>query len=174
MLEKPKTPLGTYVVQVLKIKSTNFHHLKQLLDTKDTIAANLTVVAVAAFPSSSPLSSSSALLLLSSTLSSSRKPLAIQSLITHPNMKIGIYYEPSSSISIYTSSNVKLKNGTLLVFYQPMQNVMVFYVIIKGTMPLTMALSSTLQQQHSAGKIPSAATNLSFQHLKPLLNFLYA
>ncbi|KAJ4977553.1 hypothetical protein NE237_008333 [Protea cynaroides] len=72
----------------------------------------------------------------------------------NPNTKIGIYYEPSSSVEIYTSSNVELSIGTLPVFYQPTQNVTVFNVIMKGTVPLTTALTSTLLQQQSAGKIP--------------------
>ncbi|KAJ4945396.1 hypothetical protein NE237_022050 [Protea cynaroides] len=33
----------------------------------------------------------------------------------NPNTKIGIYYEPSSSVSIYSSSNVVLSKGTLPV-----------------------------------------------------------
>ncbi|KAJ4977792.1 hypothetical protein NE237_008572 [Protea cynaroides] len=72
----------------------------------------------------------------------------------NPNTKIGIYYEPSSSVEIYSSSNVKLSNGTVPVFYQPTQNVTVFEVIMKGTVPLTTALNSTLLQEQSAGKIP--------------------
>ncbi|XP_043725885.1 NDR1/HIN1-like protein 13 [Telopea speciosissima] len=71
----------------------------------------------------------------------------------NPNTKIGIYYEPDSSVTIY-HSNVKLSNGSVPVFYQPTQNVTNFVVTMTGTVPLTSTLSSTLIAEQNAGKIP--------------------
>ncbi|KAJ4978586.1 hypothetical protein NE237_009366 [Protea cynaroides] len=72
----------------------------------------------------------------------------------NPNTKIGIYYVPTSSVTIYSSTLVELSNGTLPVFYQPTQNVTVINVTMTGTVPLTMALSSTLEVEQNVEKIP--------------------
>ncbi|XP_042513638.1 NDR1/HIN1-like protein 13 [Macadamia integrifolia] len=71
----------------------------------------------------------------------------------NPNTKIGIYYEPKSSVKIY-HSNLELSNGSLPVFYQPTQNITTFVVTMTGSVPLTTTLSSTLVAEQSAGKIP--------------------
>ncbi|KAJ4952491.1 hypothetical protein NE237_029323 [Protea cynaroides] len=145
MLEKPKTPSGTYVVVVLKIKSTKYNRGKPhrgccchcFCCCFSFIVTLIVLIGIAALlfylvvkpkapsylVSNISIKGFNSNQLTPQTLS---PEFDVSVLADNSNTKIRIYYEPSSSISIYTSSSMKLDNGTLPVFYQPTQNVRVF------------------------------------------------
>lgn len=76
----------------------------------------------------------------------------------NPNDKIGIYYEPKSSVEIYYD-DVLLCNGSVPSFYQPSNNVTVFETALKGSdVVLTSTVKNSLLQAQSQGKVPLLLT----------------
>lgn len=76
----------------------------------------------------------------------------------NPNKKIGIYYEPKSSVGIYYDG-VSLCNGAVPSFYQPSNNVTVFKTALKGSgVVLTSTVKNSLLQAQSQGKVPLLLT----------------
>ena len=71
----------------------------------------------------------------------------------YPNNKIGIYYEPKSSVEIYYD-DVSLCNGAVPSFYQPPNNVTVFETALKGNgVVLTSTVKNSLLQAQSQWKV---------------------
>ncbi|KAF3953111.1 hypothetical protein ACB098_08G087600 [Castanea mollissima] len=76
----------------------------------------------------------------------------------NPNKKIGIYYQPKSSVGIYYD-DVSLCNGAVPSFYQPSNNVTVFKTALKGSgVVLTSTVKNSLLQAQSQGKVPLLLT----------------
>ncbi|KAM1040881.1 hypothetical protein TB1_029469 [Malus domestica] len=72
----------------------------------------------------------------------------------NPNKKIGIYYGKKSSVILFYS-DVKLCDGALPAFYQPLKNVTVFQTALKGSgIELTSAAQQGLVNAQKQGKVP--------------------
>ncbi|KAL8160219.1 hypothetical protein V2J09_001756 [Rumex salicifolius] len=72
----------------------------------------------------------------------------------NPNSKIGIYYEPGSSVTVY-HDGVKLCGGSLPVFYQASRNVTVFSTELDGgDIVLSSSARAKLASEQEKGNVP--------------------
>lgn len=72
---------------------------------------------------------------------------------TNPNAKIGVYYEPGSSLQV-AYGNATLCQGHFPAFYQGHRNVTVFPVVLEGRTRLGDGIAGALQAAQTAGAVP--------------------